>query len=200
MNNKKGRVLSVVLKILSGLITLVVLAFLYVTLIVAQPREENQKKAVQLPLMQSSPAVAIEQENDLLHLVSTFPVPVMSFMSGSGMVFVSGTSSDTAYKGGFARVATLYWQTPEGQPLILQSWYPADVTLMGRGNYLFSNTEGPVLFGASSVRMENADTIRIHTVTEDGLYAVTIPKSLSSQLSFICRSIQLFISGEAPVG
>lgn len=200
MKKKKGVALSVVLKILSALVTLVVLAFLYVTLIVAQPQEKNQQKAVQLPLMQSSPAVAIAQENDLLQVVSSFPVPVMSFMSGSGMVFVSGTSSDTAFNGGFARVATLYWQTPEGQPLILQSWYPADLTLMGRGDYIFSDTEGPVLFGAASVRMENADTIRIHTLTEDGLYAITLPKSLSPQLSYICRSIQLFTAEKAPVG
>ncbi len=187
-----GKIWTILLKILSTLVMLAVLAFLYVTLIVAQPREENQAEKTPQPLLQAGEALVTENENDLLKLVSAFPAPVMSFMSGSGMVFVSGTSSDIAFRDGFGRLITLYWQTPEGQPLILQSFYPADPELMGKGDYIFSDTAGPVLFGLPSVRMENRDTLRIHALTDQGLYALTIPRDLSPALSNISRSIQLF--------
>ncbi len=196
MKKVPERIWKILLKILSILVSLAVLAFLYVTLIVAQPREEKKAEAGPQPLLQASPAQTAETEGDLWDLVVSFPVPVMSFMSGSGMVFVSGTSSDTAFQGGFGRVMTLYWQTPEGQPLILQSFYPADLSLLGKGDYAFSDTAGPVLFGVSSVRMENGETIRIHALTDTGLYAVTLPRALSPSVSVISRSIQLFTAEE----
>ncbi len=200
MKKKAPLIGKILLKAVSVLVAAVVLVFLYITLIVAQPQEAPAKEKVSLPLMNASQARVANNEQELYDLVAAFPVPVMSFMSGSGMVFVSGTSSDTAFNGGFARLVTLYWQTPEGQPLILQSWYPGDLSLMGKGNYAFSSVAGPVLFGTSSVRMENGDTVRIHTLTEDGLYAVTVPKALSSSLSALTRSIQLFTAGEEPAG
>ena len=51
-------------------------------------------------------------------------------------------------EGGFGRILTLYWQTEAGQPLILQSIYPARaLELLGKKDYRFSGTGGPTLFG-----------------------------------------------------
>ncbi|MBR2664781.1 MAG: hypothetical protein IKE25_13790 [Clostridia bacterium] len=183
-------------RILGGLITLGLLAGLYLTLIIGQPQREEQTKIPPQPLLTASPGVSVTREEDLRELLSTFPAPMMSFMSGSGMKFVSGNSADAAWKGQFGRVLTLYWQTNEAQPLILQSIYPADaLDLMGNSRYHFSTTAGPALFGHSSVRMENADTIRIHVQEEgQGLYVVTMPKTLAEKAGDICRSIQLFVT------
>ena len=185
-------------RILGSLITLGLLAGLYLTLIIGQPQREEQTEILPQPLLTASPGISVTREENLRELLSTFPAPMMSFMSGSGMAFVSGNSADVAWKGQFGRVLTLYWQTREAQPLILQSIYPADaLDLMGGSGYHFSTTTGPALFGQSSVRMENADTIRIHVQAEGrGLYVVTVPKTLAEEMGNICRSIQLFVAND----
>lgn len=181
---------------LAGLLSLAMLAGLYFTLIIGQPQLKEQEETPVQPALTASPAMQIDQEGELRDLVAAFPAPVMSFMSGSGMIFVSGTSADTAWKGQFGRVATLYWQTAAGEPLILQSIYPAEaLEIMGKGSYTFSSIAGPTLFGQNSVRMENGETIRIHVQTAGrGLYVLTVPHSLGSALSEISRSIQLFVA------
>ena len=104
----------------SILLSLLLMATACAALILAQPQEQEETRAEQ-PLLSPSPALSISAEAELRELVGAFPVPVMSFMSGSGMTFVSGTSGDAALNGGFGRVLTLNWQTPDGHPVILQS-------------------------------------------------------------------------------
>lgn len=190
--SKRKKFIRILLKVLAGVLTVVLIAAVCILLVLAQPKKEDTEKPAPQPLLTASPALSISSETELRSLVKAFPVPVLSFMSGSGMLFVSGTSADAGLEGGFGRVATLYWQTQEGEPLILQSIYPASaLSLLGTG-YHFSAIAGPTLFGVDSVRMENADTVRIHAATESGLYAVTVPKSAASRISSLSRSLQLF--------
>lgn len=180
-------------RLLLCLAAILLLSFLYLTLIVGQPQNDSRPESSPQPVLSSSPALEITQESELFTLISSFPVPVMSFMSGSGVSFVSGTSADAPFQNGYGRIATLYWQTAEGQPLILQSLYPASaLDLMSREDYNFSAADGPTLFGQPSVRMENGDTVRLHTVTDSGIYVITAPRSLAGSLSVLTRSIQLF--------
>ena len=183
---------TALLKVLTALFTIALIAAVGFLLILAQPKSEEKEKAEPQPLLAASPALNISQESELRSLVGAFPVPVLSFMSGSGMSFVSAISADTALDGGFGRVATLYWQTAEGEPLMLQSIYPASALSLLDNGYHFSSILGPTLFGVDSVRMENGDTVRVHAATETGLYVVTVPKDLAPKLSSLCRSLQLF--------
>ncbi len=185
--------LSVLIRVLNALLALVLLAFTAVSLILSQPRESGGGPALPQPPLTPSPGLSAAAESELTPLVKAFPVPVMSFMSGSGMTFVSAASADAAFGGGLGRVATLYWQTPSGEPMILQSIYPADgYSLMSGSGYHFSRTAGPTLFGEDSVRMENGETVRIHAATESGLYAFIVPRGLSGEVASIARSLQLF--------
>ena len=180
------------LRLLGVVLLVVLLALLAGTLILAKPQEDKTETAAAQPSAEARPAVSIDREDDLFRLVSDFPAPVMSYMSGSGMVFVSAASADAAVSGGFGRVATLYWQTPEGEPVTLRSIWPADaLDLLGDG-FHFMPAAGPTLFGSPSVRMENDDSIRLHTATDQALYAVLLPRSLSGQVNDLCRSLQLF--------
>lgn len=192
---KAGRGLG---RILGAALTLGMLAGLYLTLVIGQPQPEAEKETAPQPALTASPAQRIAREEELRTLVAAFPAPVMSFMSGSGMVFVSGTSEDAAWQGQYGRILTLYWQTAAGEPLILQSIYPAEaLALMGKGDYAFSGTAGPALFGQASVRMENGGTIRVHVQAEgQGLYVLTVPRSLWDALPDLSRSIQLFVVEE----
>ena len=186
------KVRKVLLRIVGTVIAIAVMALLAASLIIAKPQDGDPAPAAARPFTDASPAVTIEDELDLSQLFAAFPAPVMSFMGGSGMTFVSATSSDAAVSGRFGRVASLYWQTPEGVPLILQSIYPADSLNLLEGGYHFSRYSGPTLFGNASVRMEKEGGIRIHTSTDHALYVLILPDSLSGQVSALCRSLQLF--------
>ena len=188
----RKKFLSMVLKGVTGLLTVILILLVGFLLVLAQPKKEETEKAEPQPLLTASPALEIEYETGLRSLVESFPVPVLSFMSGSGMVFVSGNSADVGLDGGFGRIVTLYWQTPDGDPLILRSIYPASALSLLEKDYHFSAIAGPTLFGAGSVRMENADTVRIHAATDTGLYAMIVPKSSAAKISSISRSLQLF--------
>ena len=192
--SRSGRrtVLQVLLKVVTALFSAALIVLIGALLVLAQPKQEDTEKAEPQPLLTASPAMNIEAETDLRSLVESFPVPVLSFMSGSGMSFVSGTSSDAGLKGGYGRVVSLYWQTQDGDPLILQSIYPASALSLLENGYHFSAIAGPTLFGVDSVRMENADTVRVHAATDTGLYVLTIPKSAASKISSLSRSLQLF--------
>ena len=192
--SRSGRrtILQVLLKVVTALFSVALIVLIGALLVLAQPKREDTEKAEPQPLLTASPAMNIEAETDLRSLVESFPVPVLSFMSGSGMSFVSGTSSDAGLEGGFGRIVSLYWQTQDGDPLILQSIYPASALSLLEKGYHFSAVAGPTLFGMDSVRMENADTVRVHAATDTGLYVVTVPKAAASKLSSLSRSLQLF--------
>lgn len=180
------------LRIIGAVIAAALLALLAASLILAKPQGEETETAAARPSQDASPAVSISSENDLVGLISAFPAPVMSFMSGSGMTFVSATSADLAYAGGFARIAVLYWQTAEGVPVTLRTVWPADALSLLEDGYHFMPYAGPALFGDTSVRMENDETVRLHTATDQALYVVLLPRSLSSQVSTLCSSLQLY--------
>jgi hypothetical protein len=184
--------LQILLKVLTSLLSVALIVLIGALLVLAQPKPEDTEKAEPQPLLTASPAINISFESEFRSLVENFPAPVLSFMSGSGMTFVSGTSADAGLPGGFGRVVTLYWQTEEGEPLILRSIYPASALSLLEKGYHFSAVSGPTLFGVSSVRMENDETVRVHAATESGLYVVTVPKSAASGISAISRSLQLF--------
>ena len=189
---RQNHTLRIILKVFVSLLSVSLIVLCGALLVLSQPQPEEKEPAASSPPLSAAPALTIQQETDLRSLVESFPVPVLSFMSGSGMLFVSGTSSDATVSGGFARVASLYWQTADGEPLILQSICPASALSLLESGYHFSTTAGPTLFGSDSVRMENEDTVRIHAATESGLYVVIVPKSLSSKISALSRSLQLF--------
>ena len=145
------------------------------------------------PLLLASPAVNIASESQMYALLDSFPVPVMHPLSGSGLTFVSGTSYDTAFEDGFARIVAVKYMNAAGQEMTVESIYPARaLSLMGKGDYRLSGVAGQSLAGMRSVRMENATSIRLHAQAEEALYVVTVPKMESSELIALTRSLQLF--------
>ena len=188
----RRRFTHILLKLLTGLLSIALIVLTGALLVLAQPKPEEKEKAEPQPLLTASPALNISHENELRELVESFPAPVLSFMSGSGMVFVSGSSYDVSLEGGFGRILALYWQTADGEPLILQSIYPASALSLLNNGYHFSPIAGPTLFGTNSVRMEDEETVRVHAATDTGLYVVILPKSAGSRLSSLSRSLQLF--------
>lgn len=188
------KVRKVLLRIVGTVLAIAVMALLAASLIIAKPQDEDPAPAAARPFTNASPAVTIEDELDLSQLFAAFPAPVMSFMGGSGMTFVSATCADAAVDGGFGRVATLNWQTAEGEPVRLRSIWPASALDLLEEGYHFMPYTSPALFGSSSVRMENDQTVRIHAATDQALYEVLLPRALSPETGNICRALQLYAS------
>ena len=188
------KVRKVLLRIVGTVIAIAVMALLAASLIIDKPQDGDPAPAAARPFTDASPAVTIEDELDLSQLFAAFPAPVMSFMGGSGMTFVSATCADAAVDGGFGRVATLNWQTAEGEPVRLRSIWPAGALDLLEGGYHFMPYTSPALFGSSSVRMENDQTVRIHAATDQALYEVLLPRALSPETGNICRALQLYAS------
>lgn len=183
------------LRALTLFAALVLLGFLYLVLIVAQPQDEEKEEfhlAEQAPLA-ATQAVYITAEDELGALLKDFPIPAMSYLSGSGMKFMGGNAADFAWQGGFGRKIHLDWEDPEGKKIQLESVYPASaLEILGDGDYHFSRYSGPTLFSRDSVRMENTDWIRVHTQTETGLYILYIEREDGISPADAVRSIQLF--------
>lgn len=186
------KIRKILLRLVGAVFAIALLAVLAASLIIAKPQDEDPAPAAATPSPNASPAVSIEDELDLPQLFSAFPAPVMSFMGGSGMTFVSAGCSDEAVNGGFGRVAVLNWQTAEGEPVKLLSIWPADALSLLDEGFHFMPYAGPSLFGETSVRMENDAAVRIHTATDRALYVVLLPRSLSTQAGTLCRSLQLY--------
>ena len=186
------KIRKIVFRLIGIVIAVALLALLAVSLIIAKPQEETAAAAADRPSGEASPAISVGEEQDLHRLIASFPAPVMSFMSGSGMTFVSATSADAAVGGGFGRIATLNWQTPEGEPVKLRTIWPATALDLLEDGYHFMPYAGPALFGSTSVRMENDGAVRLHVATDRALYVVLLPRALSGETGSICRSLQLF--------
>jgi len=185
------------------LMALILTAVFYVAVILGQPQnEDTAAQAVpEQPLLPASPAVNITQEGELNGLISVFPAPVMSFLSGSGLTLTAGSSYDMAFENGFARVASLIYTADwNGQPIELRvdTIYPARaLSLMGKGDYRIAAVAGQPLAGLQSVRMENGEKIRFHAQSDEALYVLTVPKAAADGLSGLTRSLQIFGGQEA---
>ncbi len=192
MNNGKN-LHKILFRVLQILFSVALMALLTASLILAKPQEDKTDK----PAAASSvavPAVTIEQETDIPQLMTTFPAHLMSFLSGSGMDFVSASAYDVVIPGGFGRVVDQSWQTVQGDPVTIRSIWPATALNLLEDGFHFMPYSGPSLFGnaSPSVRMENDSTIRLHASTDEALYVILLPRSLSGQISSICSSLQLY--------
>ena len=181
------------LKVLGAVFFIVLLGLLTASLILAKPQNDKTEIVSSRPFAEAGSTVTIDSEKDFVQLVSDFPAPVMNFMSGSGMVFVSAESAFVPVSDGFGKTLTLYWQTPEGQPVTLRNIWPGSALNLLENGFHFMPLAGPALFGSASVRMENDDLIRLHTTADQALYVVLLPRALNGQVNDLCRSLQRFL-------
>ena len=185
------KIITVVLKVITGIMTAALFAAVCFVLIMTHPQPDKEKSSAPQPLLTASPSMTASSPEDLTTLIKSFPAKVMAFSGDSGMTFLTASSEDSSLPGGTARIATLWWQDADGEQVILQSIYPSSALSLLEDGYRFSSTGGPMLFGSQSVRMEKADTVRIHAAVDTGLYVMIVPKSLGSQVAALSRSLQM---------
>lgn len=187
---KVGRLL---LKLFGWLLLCAVLLLVSLLIIIGMPEKKDPAPVLVDPVLSASPAISVSTESDLYKLYLSFPAPAMSYLSGSGMTFVSASSADTSVSGCLTRVITQVWRSPEEDEIELLSVCPrSSLELLQSGDWHFSSLAGPELFGQKSVRMESDEKIRLHTQTDQGLYIITVSKAAEDRLVTIVRSLQLF--------
>ncbi len=162
----------------------------YIVVIMLTPEAEENAQEPQA-LLTASPSVVLDSEDQLAGMIADFPVPVLASGGITTLKLIAGTSYDTAFEEGFARVLALRYVYQDTQ-IDVYSIYPARaLSVLGRGDYHLSAAPSPLLAGWNSVRMENETTIRLHIQTSYGIYAVLVPHEAVGLLSEIVRPLQL---------
>ena len=180
---------------LGTLLTVLLLAAFYIAVVMGNPQADDApavKTAQEQPLLtaMSSP-VLIREQGQLGALLDAFPAPVMAAMNSTVLTFQQGLCEDVPFEGGLGRRVTLTYRTAEGAAVTVVSLYPAR-TPMDKADYTFSATTGLPLAGLRSVRMENADTIRMHAQGSDALYVVTLPRLSAADLRTLTQMLSLY--------
>ena len=196
MQEKQPLWRRVIRVILGALLTVALLAAFYIAVVMGNPQEDEAAaitaKMDQPLLTAMSSPVLITQQSQLGALLEAFPAPVMAAMNAV-MTFRQGLCEDVPYENGLGRRVTLTYATAEGLTVTVASIYPARaLALIPKGDYTLSGTAGLPLAGLRSVRMENADTIRMHAQGTDALYVVTLPRLTAADLRTLTQPLSLY--------
>ena len=179
-----------------ALLCLLLMAAFYLAVIIGQPQEDETTPAVtprtDQPLLSAGQdAVTITSAEDLPLLLRMFPAPAMT-PTTSGWAFVVGTCYDVAFENGMGRILTLTYQASDTIQVTLTSIYPARaIALLDKGDYRISATLGATLAGLRSIRMENAENVRLHAQGEEAIYVLTMPKMEENSLRSIAGMMTL---------
>ncbi len=178
-------------KVLLAVLIVVCIGAFYLAVILAEIPADQQA-----PAMTPAPKVVLAAQqprqigsmSDFSQLVESFPAPALALQANTQLAFAGGLVNDLAYQGSFARLVTLTYQTMDGETLTLSSIYPNDAfSLLPGEGYALKDTLTASLAGMTAVRMENADTVRLHVKGESALYAFTAPRMAEEALSEITR-------------
>lgn len=191
-HNKLNAILRKVLeRVLLALLVVLCIGAFYLAVILAEvPADQeapNISPVPQVTLTAEQPR-QIGSLNDLGQLTEYFPAPVLALQGNTQLTFTGGLVNDLAYKGSFARLVTLTYNTQGGETLMLLSIYPADAfSLLPGKDYLLKDNLTAALAGMTAVRMENANTVRLHVKGESALYAFIAPRMEEEALNEISR-------------
>lgn len=174
-------------------LTVVLLCAFFLAVIMGQPQDAPDSAAEQPLLPALSAPLLISEQSQLMTLLDAFPAPVLAAMSSTAMTFIQGECGDVPFEDGYARIATLTYQTADGAEVTVQSIYPARaLDVMGKGDYAISGTAGQPLAGLRSIRMERDGAVRMHAQGEEALYVVTLPAASSAVLRQLTSTLQLY--------
>lgn len=187
----------IVKTILGSLLTIVLLAAFYIAVIMGNPQNTEstaiQARQDQPRLDAMASPILIQEAGQLGLLLNEFPAPVMAAMNSSALFFEQGLVQDVPFEDGMGRTVTLAYRTAEGKAVLVTSIYPARaLSLIEKDGYTISGTAGLPLAGLRSVRMEAADTVRMHAQGTDALYVVTLPDQSATMLRTLTSTLQLY--------
>lgn len=192
---KKPSAVRRVLKIILTSVMLVVgLVFIYLFLLLGEPSEEV-KNAASAPaeVKIDMPMHAIESPGDsnVQSIADTFDAPVLT-LYGSELSMQKSRIFDTAFQGGYARRVTISYAFDDGSLLLLESIRPtAAISLLSSSDYSLQSGKLYTLGGMSAARMDSDTQLCIFSQGEGVAYAVTCPQAHAEEAAVLLRQTTL---------
>ena len=160
--------------------------------VMGNPDRQQSKAKTEETQLTGRESVSCESTEKLPDLLEGFPAPMLCFLSGGDMEFVSGTATDLAMDDGTARSITLNYRTGDGEAVTVRSVYPASaISLLKVDDYTLSSATAQSIAGMSAVRMDKENTIRFHALSEEALYVVELPAMEESKITQTLKTLQL---------
>ncbi len=161
---------------MTAVLVLFLMAAFYLAAILGQPQGEDKAKTLaEQPPLTVPCDLLYTDEASLQALLDAFPAPALRAAASSGLTLSGGSCRTVDWQKGLACVLTLSYETSIG-PVTVQSIYPARaLDVMGRQDLTLSGKVGATVAGLRSVRMENAQRIRLHAQGDEALYVVSFP-------------------------
>jgi len=185
MSKQKLTIGRLIRTLIAAVVTVVLGTAFLLGAILLRPEEKTAPAAAaQQTLMPASPARQANDASGLESLTAAFPVPALTL---TGTEFVSGTSYDTSFENGFARILDLTYLAAQDCRVTCRTIYPARaLSLVPKGDYELEYWN-VTLAGKKPVVMKNDTSIRIHVQTADAIYVMTMPAVSDSIMAEILR-------------
>ncbi len=167
-------------------------ALFYTAMIVGAPEEEPAP--AEQPLLQASPGQTLSAAEELGGLIAAFPAPVLAALPDSGLRLIRGVSEDAAFEDGYGRIATLTYEDEAGRRITARTIYPARaLSLLGRGGWQLTLSEGPRLAGMRTVCMAQGGRLRFHCRSAEAIYAVEMQAEDQQTAALLLQPLQLMV-------
>ena len=157
----------------------------------AAPRTALREEAITVPIA----AVEAPGGAQLATMAATFGKPLLA-LYGEPLPLQKVTLYDTAFKGGYARRATLLYETEDGQAIKLESIRPtAAVTLLNHQDSSLYAGNIYSLAGMEAARMDSPNEVCIFAKSDEVVYAVSGPVAYFQEMSALIRQTTLLDPG-----
>ena len=180
------RVLHVTLTVI-GLAVLAVI--FYVSVILANPQEDENPVRTDAPLRASAPARTLTDVSEMDSFLAEFPGPALLAAPGSALTLTAGRIADRPVRGGYARVLTLLYRTPDGGELAVNSIWPAGASDAADTAGWHLAGAGPSVAGMESFRAENGQRLRLQCQGTEALYTVETDLRGNGDLAALLRPL-----------
>ena len=175
------------------LLTLLLVVFavvFYVSVILANPQEDETPIRTDPPLASAAPPAEMRSAADLPALLQSFPGPVL--MASDSLTLIGGGMEDKAVPGGWARVLTLLYRSPDGHELAVRSLWPAkSEEALDTAGWKLSAIAGQSVAGMESLRLEKGERLRLQCQGADALYTVETDRISGEELAALLQPLQL---------
>ena len=183
------RVLRWVLTV-TGLLLLA--AIFYVSVIMANPREDENPIRSDPPLASPGPGAVLESADDLQALLAGFPGPALCAAPGYGLSLTAGGIEDVPVRGGWARTLTLVYRADDGREVTLKTVWPARAAeAIDTAGWHVSAVAGQNVAGMPSVRLEKEGRLRLQCQAPAVICLVETGLASGEDLAGLLRPIRL---------
>lgn len=181
---------QIIRAVLLTLLLLALAVIFYVSVILANPQEDENPIRNDPPLATAAPPVEMRSAADLPALLEDFPAPVL--IATDIYTLIGGGMEDMPVSGGYARVLTLLYRSSDDHEIAIRSIWPARAEeVLDTAGWHLSNLAGQSVAGMDSLRLEKASRLRLQCQGTDALYTVETDLLSGEELSALLQPLQL---------